>query len=89
MLSYGHLNLTWTLTSRLCVFLRLAQYSSEELSGVARDKTELGLDLSLPDTKAGPSNIPHGVYRGSYQPVWGPVPWVSAMNPSVGKWQAI
>lgn len=68
MLSYGHLNLNKDFDKQVCVLLRSAQYSSEELSGVARDKTELGLDLSLPDTKAGPSHTPHGVYRGSWQP---------------------
>lgn len=69
--------LLWSFKSHLdfdkqvCVLLRSAQCSSEELSGVARDRTELGLDLSLPDTKAGPSHTPHGVCPGSYQPVWG------------------
>lgn len=81
----------WSLKSYLdfdkqvSALLRSAQYRSKELSGVARDKTELGLDLTLPDTEAGYSHTPHGVSPGRRQPVWGPVQWVSAMNSSSGQ----
>lgn len=70
---------------QLSVLARSAQYRSEELSGVARDKTERGLDLSLPHTEVSPPHVPHGVYPGRYQPVWGPVQLGSAVNPSSGQ----